>query len=321
MDLCTIARQVLEIEAKAISRLMERIGPSFESAVQLILSGKGRVVVTGIGKSGIIGEKIASTLSSTGTPSFFLHPVEGVHGDLGMVTKDDIVIAISNSGRTEEINQIIPSLKRIGVQIIGLCGDPNSPLAKSCDIVLDVSVEKEACPLGLAPTASTTAALAMGDALAVALFKERGLTEEDFALLHPGGLLGKQLLLKVSDLMHAGDTLPRVSVGTPMKSAILEMSRKRLGMTTVIDFEGNLVGMITDGDLRRLIEKGKENILDLPVEEVMTKNPKVIEKDILAIAALRTMEDFSITSLVIVDHNQRLEGVIHIHDILKQGLK
>ncbi|MDI6752689.1 MAG: KpsF/GutQ family sugar-phosphate isomerase [bacterium] len=321
MDLCKVARQVLEIEAKAISRLMERIDRSFESAVRLILSGKGRVVVTGIGKSGIIGEKIASTLSSTGTPSFFLHPVNGIHGDLGMVTKDDIVIAISNSGATEEISQIIPSLKRIGVQIIALCGDPSSPLSKNADILLDVSVEKEACPLGLAPTASTTAALAMGDALAVALFKERGLTEDDFALLHPGGLLGKQLLLKVSDLMHTGDSLPKVLVSTPMRSAILEMSRKRLGLTVVTDFEGRLEGVITDGDLRRLIEKGKENILQLPAKEAMTKNPKTIKKDVRALSALRTMEDFSITSLVIVDNNQRLEGIIHIHDILKAGLR
>ncbi|MFH0774460.1 MAG: KpsF/GutQ family sugar-phosphate isomerase [bacterium] len=321
MDLCRIAKQVLEIEAEAISRLIERIDSSFESAVQLILSGKGRVVVTGIGKSGIIGEKLSATLSSTGTPSFFLHPTEGIHGDLGMVTKDDIVIAISNSGRTEEINQIIPSLKRIGVKIIALCGDSGSPISKNADIVLDVSVEKEACPLGLAPTASTTAALAMGDALAVALFKERGLTEKDFALLHPGGLLGKQLLLKVSDLMTRGDNLPKVLVSTPIKSAILEMSRKRLGMTIVTDLKGKFVGIITDGDLRRLIEKGKENILDIPAEEAMTKNPKVIEKDLLAIAALRTMEDFSITSLVIVDNNQIPEGVIHIHDILRAGLK
>jgi arabinose-5-phosphate isomerase len=321
MDLCAIAKDVLEIEARAISRLIERIDSSFESAVQCILSGKGRVVVTGIGKSGVIGEKISSTLSSLGTPSFFLHPVEAVHGDLGMVTKDDVVIAISNSGKTEEINQIIPSLKRIGVKIIAICGNPGSPLSKNADIILDVSCEKEACPLGLAPTASTTAALAMGDAIAVALFKEKGLREEDFALLHPGGLLGKQLLLKVSDLMHTGDSIPKVSVSTPMKSAILEMSRKRLGMTAVTDLEGRFVGIITDGDLRRLIEKCEEKILDIPAEEAMTKNPKVIEKDLLAVVALRIMEDFSITSLVIIDNNQRLEGIIHIHDVLKAGLK
>ncbi|MBU1261859.1 KpsF/GutQ family sugar-phosphate isomerase [bacterium] len=321
MDLCSIAKGVLEIEAEAITRLLDRIDHTFISAVKLILSGKGRVVVTGIGKSGIIGEKISATLSSTGTPSFFLHPTEGVHGDLGMVTKDDIVIAISNSGRTEEINQIIPSLKRIGVQIIALCGDLDSPLARNSDIVLDVSVEKEACPLGLAPTASTTATLAMGDALTVALFKERGLTEADFALLHPGGLLGKQLLLKVSDLMHTGDKLPKVSVSAPIKEVILEMSRKKLGMTCVTDQEGKLTGIITDGDLRRLIEKGKEPILNLLAEEAQTRNPKTTTKETQALSALRTMEDFSITSLVIVDNNQMPEGIIHIHDILRAGLR
>jgi arabinose-5-phosphate isomerase len=320
MNICEIAKDVLKIEAEAIKSLISKIDQRFEEAVRLILECKGRVVLTGVGKSGIIAEKIASTLASTGTPSFFLHPADSAHGDIGMVTKDDLLIVVSKSGRTEEIERLLPSIKWLGIKVIAICGDIDSFLAKNADLVLDVSIEREACSLGIVPTASTTTSLAMGDALAVALLRERRLTKEEFALLHPGGALGRELLLKVCDLMHKGNEIPIVYKETSMKDAIFEMSRKRLGITTVVDREGRLCGIITDGDLRRLLER-EPSPLSVKAESAMTENPKRIEKDALAVKALRVMEDFSITSLIIVDKESRPEGVIHMHDILKAGLK
>lgn len=314
------ATRVLKIEAEAVYSLIHKIDESFERAVELILKAKGKVVITGIGKSGLIGKKIASTLTSTGTPALFLHPAEGLHGDLGVVVKDDVVVAISNSGETNEVIGILPVIKRMGIKLIAMTGNPASTLAKASDVVLDVGVKEEACPLGLAPTASTTATLAMGDALAVALLIKRGFKEEDFALLHPGGSLGRRLL-KVSDLMHTGDAIPLVSKDVLIKDAIIEITTKRLGITGVVDGNGFLVGVITDGDLRRALEKG-DNILSRPVTEAMTTNPKVIGCDALAAKALERMEAHSITALFV--HNGKEErlpiGIIHIHDLLKAGV-
>ena len=282
-----------------------------------------RVVVTGMGKSGHIGNKIAATLASTGTPALFLHPAEGIHGDLGMVTRGDVVIAISNSGETEELNRMLPSLKRIGIKIIALTGNRDSTLAKNSDVVIDVGVAEEACPLGLAPTASTTATLAMGDAIAVVLLDKRGFREEDFACYHPGGALGKRLLLRVRDLMHTGDAVPKVSEDTVVKDAIYEISSKKMGITSVVDVKGQLVGLISDGDLRRWMErteKSGENLLAKKAREVMTRNPKVIIRDALAAEAVAIMESNSITCLLIVDQEHKPEGVIHLHDLLKAGV-
>lgn len=275
---------------------------------------------TGMGKSGIIARKIAATMASTGTPSFFLHPAEGVHGDLGMITKGDVVVAISNSGKTREVLEVIPVVKRLGLKLIAMTGNLESELAKRADVVLDISVEREACPLGLAPTASTTAALVMGDALAMALLKRKGFRKEDFAFVHPAGSLGKRLLLRVEDLMHVGGEIPIVKPETPMKDVVLEISTKRLGMTTVVDDEGRLIGVITDGDLRRLIERMGKAMFDAKAKDVMTKNPKTIRKDALAVKALGEMERYSITSLVVVDNKNKVEGVIHLHDLLKSGI-
>ncbi len=314
------AKRVLQIEADAISSLIDRIGENFLSAVGILYSCKGRVVVTGMGKSGIIGKKIAATLASTGTPALFLHPAEGIHGDLGMITKGDVLIAISNSGETEELNKILPLIKRLDIKLISLTGGPNSTLALASDIVLDVGVKEEACPLGLIPTASTTAALAMGDALSVALLEKRGFKEEDFAFFHPGGSLGKKLLLKVEDLMHKGKDIPKVHEDTIMKDAILEISSKKLGITSVLDGQGRVSGIITDGDLRRWLEKGESDIFKVKAKEVMTRNPRTIEWDALAAKALSIMEQHSITSLVIVDSERRPEGIIHLHDLLRAGV-
>lgn len=317
------AKKVLRIEADAIQSLIERIDKRFETAVNLILGCKGRVVVTGMGKSGLIGKKIAATLASTGTPALFLHPAEGIHGDLGMVTRGDIVIAISNSGETEEISRMLPSLKRIGIKIIALTGGQNSTLAKSSDVWIDVGVKEEACPLGLAPTASTTAALAMGDAIAVALLDKRGFREEDFASFHPGGTLGKRLILRVKDLMHTGNAIPVVSEETLVKDAIYEISSKKMGITSVLNTSGTLVGVISDGDLRRWMEKtekANENLLSKKAAEVMTRKPKVISKEAMAAEAVAVMEKHSITCLVVADPQSRPEGVIHLHDLLKAGV-
>lgn len=317
------AKKVLRIEADAVARLIDRIDENFDRAIDFILNCRGRVVVTGMGKSGHIGSKIAATLASTGTPALFLHPAEGIHGDLGMVTRGDVVIAISNSGETEELTRMLPSLKRIGIKIIALTGNPDSTLGKNSDVVINVGVKEEACPLGLAPTASTTATLAMGDALAVVLLDKRGFKEEDFACYHPGGALGKRLLLRVRDVMHSGDAVPRVSEDTLIKDAIYEISSKKMGITSVVDAEGKLQGVISDGDLRRWMEKTEkagENLLSKKARDIMTRNPKTIIADALAAEAVAVMENNSITCLLILDNASRPEGVVHLHDLLKAGV-
>jgi len=319
MDPLSQAKRVLEIEAAAIADLIPRLNDNFIQAVEMLYACKGRVVFTGMGKSGHIARKLAATFASTGTPAFYLDPAEGVHGDLGMVVRGDILVAISNSGETDEIINLLPSLKRFGVKLIAMVGNTASTLAKTSEVILDVSVKEEACPLGLAPTASTTAALALGDALAVALLEKRGFGAEDFARIHPQGSLGKKLILQVSDLMHAGAEIPRVSLNTIMKDVIFEISDKKLGVTTVLDAEGKLAGIITDGDLRRAMEKNRD-MLDHRAEVYMTKNPKFITKNELAVKALEIMESFKITSLVVLDAGQRPEGIIHLHDILKAGI-
>ena len=317
------AREALRIESDAILAMMDRLDEKFEKAVEAIYTCKGRVVVTGMGKSGIIARKIASTFASTATPAFFVHPAEGIHGDLGMIVKSDVVLALSNSGETEELTVILPLIKRQGNVLIAMTGDANSNLARRSDIVLDVGVKEEACPLGLAPTASTTAALAMGDALAVALLKRRGLKAEDFALFHPGGSLGKKLLFKVEDLMHVGEDIPRVQITDIMKDAIYEITAKKFGMTTVVDDRGKFLGIITDGDLRRFFERemgSGKNSLTVKAGDVMTKNPKTIDADALAAKAVQMMEQYSITTLVILGTGGDPMGVIHLHDLLKAGV-
>jgi arabinose-5-phosphate isomerase len=289
--------------------------------VEIILACSGRVVVTGMGKSGLICQKIAATMASTGTPALFLHPAEGVHGDLGMVARGDVVIAVSNSGETEELTRILPVIKRMALPLIAMAGKPDSTLARAGDVFLDISVKEEACPLQLAPTASTTATLAMGDALAVALLLKRGFREEDFALYHPGGALGKRLLLRVEDLMHGTGAIPVVSLETPLKDALYEISSKKLGITGVVDEKGNLVGVFTDGDLRRTIEKGVE-LLHRPISEFMNREPKRILSTQLAAKALQRMEEHAITSLFVFtsDDDRRPVGVIHLHDLLRAGV-
>ena len=320
MTILEQAKRVLRIEAEAVSSLIGRLDEKFIQAVETLYACKGRVVLTGMGKSGFIAKKIAATFASTGTPALFLHPAEGVHGDLGMVVRGDVVLAVSNSGETPELLELLPYIKRFGVKLISLVGDPNSALARESDVSLDVSVKEEACPMNLAPTASTTAALAMGDALAVALLEKRGFKAEDFAILHPGGALGRRLLLKVSDLMHVGEEVPRIVQEAFMKEAILEMTGKRLGMTTVVNQDGKLTGIITDGDLRRALQKAGDDLLGRKASEFMTRNPKVIDKEELAAKAVQVMERYSITSLIIVDPSGRPEGVIHLHDLLKAGV-
>jgi arabinose-5-phosphate isomerase len=312
------ARRVLEIEAASVAALSGRLGEGFVRAVEAILSVTGKVVVSGMGKSGIICQKIASTLASTGTPAFFLHPAEGVHGDLGMLMRNDILLAVSNSGETGELTRIIPVVKRMGIKLIAMTGNMDSTLARHGDIALDVGVKEEACPLGLAPTASTTACLAMGDALAVALLERKGFRAEDFAFLHPGGAIGKRLV-KVDSLMRAGDRMPVVRSGARMKDAIAEMTAKRMGLTGV--FRGtDLVGVITDGDLRRAISGGGE-ILERSIEDVMSGDPKMISSEALAEAALRMMEEHSITAIFVRDEAiGRVVGVVHMHDLLKAGV-
>lgn len=319
--LIDIAKEVISIEKEALTEIEKKIDKNFEEACKILLECKGKVVVTGIGKSGIIGQKIAATFASTGTPAFFMHPSEGLHGDLGMLSKNDVVIAISNSGETDEIMKLLPIIKRMGNKLIVMTGRKKSSLAKSGDVVIDIGVKKEACPLNLAPTASTTATLAMGDALAVALIKLRGFKEEDFAFRHPAGALGKKLFLKVSDLMHTGQDIPLVSEDASMKDAIYVISSKKLGTVGVTDKKGYLVGVITDGDLRRAIEK-YENIFKMKASDIMTKNPKYILKDELAVKALQVMESYSITTLFVFEkEGDRIPvGIIHLHDILKAGV-
>lgn len=313
------ARKVLEIESKAVSALIDRVGQEFTDAVELIESCRGRLIVTGLGKSGLIGKKIASTFASMGMPSLFIHPVEGVHGDLGMVVRGDVLIALSNSGETEEILNLLAVIKRFDVKLIALTGNPRSTLARRSDVVLDVGVEREACIMDLLPTASTTAALAMGDALAVSLLERRGISPEDVAKLHPGGAIGRKLLLLVGDLMHTDSELPTVRRDAALKDVIYEISSKRLGVTSVVDGDGTLQGIITDGDLRRLMEREKFP-LAAQAGEFMTRNPKTIADSALAAEALQVMEKHSITSLLIVNGAGQPKGIIHLHDILRAGV-
>ncbi len=309
------AKDVLKIEAQSILGLVEKIGPEFERAVDLILKAKGRVILTGMGKSGLIGRKISATLNSTGTPSLFLHPAEAIHGDLGMVTPDDIVIAISNSGQTIEINTILPMLGKIGAGIIAFTGGLDSPMAKGSDIVIDVGVEREACPLGMAPTASTTAALAMGDALAVALINRRRFNQDDFKKFHPGGSLGERLTIKVREVMLTGDLIPMVLQGSKVEKAVEEINAKKLGATLIVDKNKRLLGIITDGDLRRALTRHK-NIHGMDVDDIMSPSAKTINEQQNAAQALEIMELNAITHLVILDKQNRVKGLVHLHDLL-----
>jgi arabinose-5-phosphate isomerase len=313
-------KEIISIEGNAVLNLINSIDHEFVKAINVILNSKGRIVFTGVGKSGIIARKIVATMNSTGTASIFLHPTDALHGDLGMVRKDDIVILISKSGHTEELIQLIPMLKRINVILIGMLGEIDSRLAKECDIVLNVGVKEEACPYDLAPTASTTAALVMGDALAITLLELKGFSKEDFGMLHPGGSLGKRLSLKISEIMILGDDIPIVSEKTSIKDTIFVITSKRLGMTCVVDKSGKLSGIITDGDLRRLLEKTLD-IKNLSAGDIMTKKPKTLKKDLLASFALQQMENYNITSLIVVDENDIPEGVVHLHDLVKLGLQ
>jgi arabinose-5-phosphate isomerase len=308
------ARRVLRIEAQAIQDLLARVDASFDRAVDLFFCCKGRVVVTGMGKSGLIGRKVAATFASTGTPSLFLHPAEALHGDLGMLVPEDVLLAISYGGDTEEIVLLLETLKRLGIPLATMTGNPRSTLAQASEIVLDISVKEEACSLNLAPTASTTAALAMGDALAIALLERRGFKEDDFARLHPAGHLGKRLR-RVETLMHTGDDLPRVAPSTGVPDVIYEISRKKLGMAAVVEDTGKLAGIITDGDLRRLMLERKNEALSLTAADCMTRNPVTIGKDELAATALRLMEQRRITSVLVVDAARRVLGVVHLHDL------
>jgi arabinose-5-phosphate isomerase len=312
-------RRVLEMESRAVSALIDRLNTSFQKAVEILAECQGSVVVTGMGKSGLIGRKIAATLSSTGTPANFLHPSEGLHGDLGMVSKRDVVIVLSKSGRTEEITSLLPFFKLLNLPVIGLLGTAPSPLAERCDVVLDVSVPEEACPFDLAPTASSTAALAMGDALAIALLKYKGFTPEDFATIHPGGILGRRLLLKIGDIMHRGEEIPTVREDTPLKDVILEMTSKRLGAACVLNGDGRLMGIITDGDLRRLLESGRD-LAKVKAIDFATRSPKTLDANALATRGINMMETHKITQLVVVDVDGRPEGIVHLHDLLRQGI-
>ena len=312
-----LARRVLEIEARAITQLIERLDERFETAVRLVCDCRGRVVVTGMGKSGIISRKIAATLNSTGTPSLYMHPAEALHGDLGMVVAGDVVVAISNSGHTEELVSLIEPLKRLSIPLIAFLGRRGSPLDEAADVTLDVSVDEEACPMGLAPTASTSASLALGDALAMAVLEAKGFTEDDFRVLHPRGGLGFKLL-HVGDVMHSGDELPRVQTTDSMREVIYEISRKGLGITGVVDAEGRLVGVISDGDLRRFIERG-DGALEMNAGDGMTESPVTIRKGEAATAALSILEKHKITALAVPDDDGRLIGIVHLHDLWRLG--
>lgn len=312
-------RGVVAIERDAVEALAERIDARFAQACRLMLACTGRIVVTGMGKSGHIGNKIAATLASTGSPAFFVHPGEASHGDLGMITSRDVVLALSNSGETAEIVTIVPLIKRMGAPLISMTGRPASALAREADVNLDVSVDKEACPLDLAPTASTTAALVMGDALAIALLEARGFTERDFALSHPGGSLGRRLLLHVHDIMHAGDRVPAVPVGASLRDALMEMTAKGLGMTAIIDEHQHPVGVFTDGDLRRCLDRGVD-VHSADVGEVMTPGGFHITPERLAVEALNLMEDNQINALLVLDEKQRLCGALNMHDLLRAGV-
>lgn len=314
-----LAKEVLDIEAHSILRLKNSINADFEKAIGILYACKGRVIVTGMGKSGLIGKKIAATLSSTGTPSYFLHPAESTHGDSGIITRDDVIIAISNSGETKELLNLLPLIKRFGVPLIALTGGANSTLAKTSDVSLDISVEKEACPLNKAPTASTTVTLAMGDAIAVCLLEKRGFSEEDFLVFHPGGALGKGFLYKVEELMMSDERLPLASEDDLFTDVIELISQKKLGVAILTDKNGIMTGVLTDGDIRRALIK-YSNVKDLKAKEAMTLNPKTVSPDALAAKALHLMETYSITALAITDENKKPVGVLHIHDLLKAGV-
>ena len=313
------AKQVIKTEAEEVLALESRIDYKFVEAVEIILSCKGRVIVTGMGKSGQIGKKIAATLASTGTPAFFLHPGEASHGDLGMVTKNDIILAISNSGKTPEIQGLLPLFKRLNTPIIAMTGKENSELAKASDVILNTSVKVEACPLGLAPTSSTTVTLVMGDALAMTLLEARGFTEEQFAFSHPGGSLGRQLLLKVEDLMHTGEQVPKVNRTDSLGVALKEISKKGLGMTTIVDSNEELCGVFTDGDLRRIFHQQIDHD-SASIQHLMSPNPKTINSNRLAAEALSIMETNKITALIVINNTRNPIGVIHMHDLLKAGV-
>ncbi|CUA84999.1 MULTISPECIES: KpsF/GutQ family sugar-phosphate isomerase [Gulbenkiania] len=314
-----LARDVLKTEADAIMALADRLDDAFDRAVSLMLDCPGRVVITGMGKSGHIGRKIAATLASTGTPAFFMHPAEAAHGDLGMLTERDVVVALSNSGESDEIIALLPAIRRKGVRIIAVTGRSQSTLAREADVHLDARVEREACPLGLAPTASTTAALALGDALAVTLLNDRDFREEDFALSHPGGSLGRRLLVHVRDLMHSGDALPVVRTGTLLKDALLEMSRKGLGMTAVVDGSANLAGIFTDGDLRRTLDISLD-LSGVSIDSVMNRQPRTITENKLAAEAVKQMEALKINGLLVLNDAGRLVGALNMHDLLRAGV-
>ena len=315
----SLGRRALEIERDALNALLPRIDAHFSRACELMLACRGRVVVTGMGKSGHVGNKIAATLASTGTPAFFVHPGEASHGDLGMITRQDVVLALSYSGETAEVLTLLPLFKRMAAPLIAMTGKPRSTLAMAADVHLDVSVAKEACPLNLAPTASTTATLAMGDALAVALLEARGFTPEDFALSHPGGSLGRKLLLKVGDVMQSGERLPKVSPDTKLSVALLEMSRKGLGLTAIVDADDKVLGVFTDGDLRRVLDQGID-VREVRVDAVMTRGGKTVRASQLAAEAVALMEKHKITALLIEDDAGHLEGVVHMHDLLRSGV-
>lgn len=317
--LLELGRRTLEIEAEAVAALAARLGPTFAAACRLCRDCRGRVIVTGMGKSGHVGGKIAATLASTGTPSFFLHPGEASHGDAGMITRDDVVIAISNSGETDEVLTLVPLVRRLGVPLISLTGNADSTLGRAATVHLDVSVPAEACPLNLAPTASTTAALAMGDALAVALLELRGFTAEDFARAHPGGSLGRRLLLHVADVMRRGDEIPRVLPDTPLAAGLVEMSRKGLGMTGIVSPAGQVVGIFTDGDLRRVLDR-QLDIHATPIKDVMTAHCKTIGPEALAVDAVHLLEQHRITALLVVEADGQLVGALNVHDLLRAGV-
>jgi arabinose-5-phosphate isomerase len=318
-DFLTSAKRTIKMEADAVEQLLGRLDENFVTACQTMLDCDGRVVITGMGKSGHIGNKIAATLASTGTPAFFVHPGEACHGDLGMITKNDVVIAISNSGSTVEVVTILPLIKRLGIPLISMTGNAESVLSKAACANLDVSVDSEACPLNLAPTTSTTVTLAMGDALAIALLESRGFSAEDFAFSHPSGALGRKLLLRVTDIMHKDGQVPRVKADQPLHQALLVMTEKGFGMTAVVSGDNTLLGVFTDGDLRRIVD-GKVDINSATMADVMSANPKTINGEILAAQALKIMEDSTITALIVEDANHHPIGVLHMHDILRAGV-
>ena len=318
-DLIQSAQRTIRLEAAAVSDLLGRIDADFVRACEMILTCKGRVVVVGMGKSGHIGNKIAATLASTGTPAFFVHPAEASHGDMGMITKDDVVLALSNPGSTAEIVTLLPLIKRLGIQLISMTGNPESALAKAAEVNLDARVAQEACPLNLAPTSSTTVSLVIGDALAIALLEARGFTAEDFAFSHPGGALGRRLLLKVENVMHAGERLPLVQRGTSLREALLEMTRKGLGMTVIVEADGKLAGIFTDGDLRRTLDKGVD-VREASIDQVMTVHGKTARAEMLAAEALKIMEDHKINALVVVDDEDKPVGALNMHDLLRAGV-